>query len=66
MTSSEGSRYEGGFRNGWRHGQGVSTDMSGKRYEGNWREGMFRGGVYTSPDGQRATCFLGEPCPAAS
>ena len=57
-------RYEGGFRAGDYHGQGVRTYKSGKRYEGSWNDGMFDGGVYTSPDGRRVTCFSGEPCPA--
>ena len=37
----------------------------GERYEGNWRDGTIHGGVHTVPDGRRATCILGEPCPVA-
>ena len=67
VMTFESLRYEGGFRGGMYHGQGVYTDLSGARYEGEWRDGDFHGGVYTSPDGQRSTCFpgKGEPCPVA-
>ena len=37
-------RYEGGFRYGMYHGQGVYTGKSGNRHEGDWRKGVFNGG----------------------
>ena len=49
-----GWRYEGEFREGKRHGQGVMEWRDGTRYEGEWSEGRRHGqGVYTFPDGKR-------------
>ena len=63
VMSTHGWSYEGGYRAGQRHGQGVYTDMSGKRLDGNWDDGTFDGGIYTSPTGVRFQCFPREPCP---
>lgn len=65
MTWPCGSRYEGGYRDGWQHGRGVYTKADGTRYDGNWDQGTFDGGIYTPPTGERITCFPDEPCPNA-
>ena len=40
---ADGSRYEGGFRDGMEHGHGAYTTPDGYRYEGEWRHGMEHG-----------------------
>lgn len=52
---SDGSRYEGGWRNGKPHGQGVRTwPADGIRYEGAFVDGKAEGvGTWTYPDGSR-------------
>ena len=53
-TYSDGSRYEGGIRNGRRHGRGTMTWPNGHKYVGHWRDGRIHGiGTYRWPDGQR-------------
>ncbi|TAF33630.1 MAG: hypothetical protein EAZ57_05265 [Cytophagales bacterium] len=39
----DGSRYEGGWLNGKRHGDGKITLANGKIYEGYWENGKFKG-----------------------
>ena len=47
-------RYEGEWRDGKYHGQGVLTLADGRRYEGEYRDGKKNGqGVFTWPDGRR-------------
>ena len=47
-------RYEGEYRDGKRHGQGVYTSANGDRYEGEYRDGKGHGrGVYTWASGNR-------------
>ena len=42
------AHYEGGFREGARHGEGVYTWPNGNRFEGEWRDGKLHGqGVLT-------------------
>ena len=46
--------YEGGWKDGEKHGQGVWTHPDGRRYEGQWKDGKWHGqGVETHPDGRR-------------
>ena len=41
-------RYEGEYRNGFPHGQGVMTWSNGTRYDGEWLDGLLHGqGVLT-------------------
>ena len=35
---SNGSKYEGNFKRGERHGQGVKCYRNGKFYEGEWED----------------------------
>jgi hypothetical protein len=47
-------RYEGEWRDGWRHGQGVYDFTNGDRYEGEWFEGLRTGrGTMVWADGAR-------------
>ena len=47
------TRYEGEFKDGKYHGQGVFTWSDGARYEGEWKDGNRHGqGVYTDDDGR--------------
>ena len=46
--------YEGGYRDGKKHGRGVQTWADGTRYEGDYVDGKKHGrGVYTWADGTR-------------
>ena len=51
-TLAKGSRYEGEYRDGERHGHGIYTSSSGSyRYEGEWRDGRRHGhGIKISYD----------------
>ena len=49
-TWPDGTKYEGGWKDGMRHGQGVMTEKDGPRYEGEWKDGEANGrGVETGP-----------------
>ena len=41
-SASGNERYEGGFREGRKHGRGVFTGVDGERTVGEWREGKRR------------------------
>ena len=48
VTLSDGTVYEGEYRNGKRHGQGKMTFPSGNTYEGEWKDGKYYGqGIFT-------------------
>ncbi|XRB17950.1 radial spoke head protein 10B [Pseudoscourfieldia marina] len=50
------NRYEGSFRNGFRHGFGIFHYATGSRYEGNWEMGVKHGaGTFTYEDGTKYT-----------
>jgi hypothetical protein len=51
FISHHGYRYEGAWRNGKPHGQGVLMLPDGDRYDGTWRDGK--------PDGQGAKTIAG-------
>jgi hypothetical protein len=54
MTWPDGQRYEGGWKNDARSGQGVMTGASGQRYEGEWRYHKRSGqGLLWLPGGNR-------------
>ncbi len=54
QTWPDGTRYEGGWADGKKHGQGIFTWPSGQRYEGEWKDDKKNGhGVETWPDGTR-------------
>src|SRR5688572_3696270 len=42
-TMADGSRYEGEFRNGKRHGRGILITADGHRYEGEFLNGLRSG-----------------------
>lgn len=47
--SEEGFTYDGKYKKGLRHGQGVGVWSDGSRYEGMWKYGAMNGkGTYTS------------------
>ena len=49
-----GDRYEGEWKDGEAHGQGVRTWRDGSRYEGQFAHGLMAGtGVHTEPNGDR-------------
>ena len=51
---SDGSRYEGQYRDGKWHGRGIFTFANGSRYEGEHRDGKRHGrGIFTFADGGR-------------
>ena len=53
---SDGSVYEGNFRNGYYDGQGIFTMTDGSKYEGEFYKGNFSGyGVFSYPDGTTKT-----------
>lgn len=50
----DGSTYEGGWKNGNPHGQGLLMEVWGEGYEGGWSEGREDGeGVFITRDGRR-------------
>ncbi len=50
--------YDGNFKDGKYHGQGILEIPNGKEYVGEWKEGKINGyGVFTWPDG---TSYKGE------
>ena len=50
----DGDIYEGGFKDGKRHGEGKITWPDGSTYEGGWVNGEKHGtGTYTWPDGSK-------------
>jgi hypothetical protein len=54
VTYSDGSRYEGDWKDGKEHGRGVLVFVNGDRYEGEFRDGKPHGrGVYVTADGDR-------------
>ena len=54
MVYHNGSRYEGGFKDGKYSGQGVFYFANGSIYEGEYENGKRNGqGVYTAPSGTK-------------
>jgi hypothetical protein len=52
LAISDGTRYEGEFRHGKRHGQGLATLPGGLSHDGAWVDGEIRGyGKATHPNG---------------
>jgi len=39
FTSPRGGKYEGGFKDGQRHGQGKLTYPDGRKFVGEWKDG---------------------------
>ena len=53
-----GDQYEGGFVDGYFHGQGAYIHANGDKYTGEWRSGKRNGqGTFTSSDG---SSYVGE------
>ena len=51
---SDGSKYEGEFKDGILNGQGTFTSSGGSKYVGKFRNGKRNGhGTFTSPDGSK-------------
>jgi len=51
---ASGNRYEGQWKDGKMHGQGVFEFVNGNRYEGQFKDGKRNGqGVYEYADGTR-------------
>jgi hypothetical protein len=54
MTSDNGSKYVGEFKDGNINGQGTWTATNGSKYEGEFKDGSMNGqGTWTSADGER-------------
>ena len=46
---SDGSKYEGGYKEGMKHGRGLYQWNDGSMYDGNWQENKISGeGVYVA------------------
>lgn len=53
FTWTDGSFYEGEFKNGLMEGSGVKTDPNGNRFQGNFHRNMIFGfGIHTSRFGE--------------
>ena len=51
---SNGTKFEGEFRNGKAHGQGILTMANGNKYEGEYRDGNYNGqGIAKYADGSK-------------
>jgi len=54
LTSPDGFKYVGEWKNGKPHGQGTMTFPDGEQYKGEFKEGEPNGeGTFTSPDGKQ-------------
>ena len=50
---ADGSKYEGSYKEGKKHGTGTYTWIDGSKYEGLWRDNKISGtGTYTWLDGR--------------
>ena len=59
-----GQKYEGGWKDDKRSGQGVHTFSDGSRYEGGWKEDKWSGrGVISLPNGMRCEAEWKENIP---
>ena len=53
-TWPDGTKYDGEWKDGNKHGKGIFTWPDGEKYEGEWKDGKFHGrGIYTWPDGTK-------------
>jgi len=53
-TYPDGKKYEGEWKGGMRHGQGILTRPDGMKYEGEWKDNKPNGwGTLTYPDGKK-------------
>lgn len=51
---TNGSKYEGDFKDGIRHGRGIMTWKDGAKYDGEWKDGMRHGkGIMTWKTGEK-------------
>ena len=58
ITSPDGDKYVGEFKDGYRNGQGTYAWFNGNKYIGGWRDGKYHGqGTYTSIKGYK---YVGE------
>ena len=52
LIYSDGSKFEGEFKDGEKHGQGKYISPNGSKYEGEYKDSKYHGqGKFTSPDG---------------
>ena len=52
-TLDNGDVYEGGFKNGLKHGKGTLTTRNNRSYEGDWKNDKPHGfGINTFPNGK--------------
>ena len=51
---NDGGWYEGEYKDGEYHGQGIYSYPDGSKYEGKWKDGEKHGqGILTSPGGNK-------------
>jgi len=51
LTSTDGEKYEGKWKNGKKHGQGTMTWSSGGKYVGEWKDGKRWNGTMYDKEG---------------
>jgi len=51
ITSPDGDKYEGEFKDGVKHGKGTETFPDGSKYEGEYKDGEMWNGTLYDKDG---------------
>ena len=63
LTSPDGCKYEGGWKDGRLNGKGTLTHSDGSKDEGGWKDGKLHGKVsYIDPNGNTEIVWYDAGC----